>query len=216
MNCFLWCSNLIQRAKGRKSLLPQPLLLFLKPYLKGKVLERKLVQQFNERQQWPTQREASSTLLPVQEPFAPAGAGEAAGKLQLRVKTGFRNVIPLVLVVQPFRFACYAYAFLEGGTFRFQKKISRANSAHHSHHKLPICGLLRLFQMASSYSKTSWTWTISKVNNQIWSDLEKCEGFDDLSSNNFKFIVKADFKMLILFPENEKLQNCAHRYKYIR
>lgn len=82
--------------------------------------------------------------------------------------------------------------FHEGGAFLPQENVSSANSAHSTHHKLLIGRFLKLFQIASSSSKTGWTCTVyfSEVKNKIRCDLEKFEGFDDLSSNHLNFMVK--------------------------
>lgn len=82
--------------------------------------------------------------------------------------------------------------FHEGAAFLPQENVSSANSAHSTHHKLLIGRFLKLFQIASSSSKTGWTCTVyfSEVKNKIRCDLEKFEGFDDLSSNHLNFMVK--------------------------
>lgn len=114
-------------------------------------------------------------------------------------KPGFKNVLPLVLVssslvLHPMSVQRQypSATFHEGGAFLPQENVSSANSAHSTHHKLLIGRFLKLFQIASSSSKTGWTCTVyfSEVRNKIRCDLEKFEGFDDLSSNHLNFMVK--------------------------
>lgn len=124
-------------------------------------------------------------------------------------KPGFRNVIPLVLVVQPFCFACYVCAETVTKhhiTWRwylsFPGKNIKCKLNYRSHHKLLNLQIPQTFPdgllLFKNWLNLHCIPFQGKESNLEWS--RKSEVFDDFSSNNFNFMVKSEFKMLFLFP----------------